>query len=130
MRDLLLRYVVNLHAHPFQPAIEMTRPGKSGDPQSAPVVIDRLNDSAAQVRQAAAHALGRLKCWQTAPAVARLLEDPVWTVRQEAALALRSFGAPGILLLRRSLANPDRFAGDMARYVLDLHAMRAKAEPA
>ncbi len=118
------------HTSPITRTHAIETLGKSGDPQSAPVVVDRLNDPAAQVRQAAAHALSRLKCWQAAPAVVRLLEDPIWMVRQEAALALQSFGAPGILLLRRSLANPDRFAADMARHVLDLHAMRAKAEAA
>lgn len=118
------------HASPVTRTLAVEALGKAGSLQSAPLLIDRLNDPAPPVRQAAAHTLGRLKCWRAAPAIARLLQDPVWTVRHEAALTLRSLGAPGMLLLRRNLMNPDRFAGDMARHVLGLPAMTARAEPA
>ncbi len=118
------------HASPVTRTLAVEALGKAGSLQSAPLLIDRLNDPAPPVRQAAAHTLGRLKCWRAAPAIARLLQDPVWTVRHEAALTLRSLGAPGMLLLRRNLMNPDRFAGDMARHVLGLPAVTARAEPA
>lgn len=118
------------HADPTIRTLAIATLGKSGGLRFVPELLDCLNDPAAHVRQAAAHALGRLKCWQASPAVARLLEDSVWTVRQEAALTLRSLGAPGILLLRRSLSNPDRFAGDMARHILGLPRTRVKGEAA
>ena len=103
---------------------------KCGALQSMPLVVERLDDAASQVRQAAARTLGQLHCWQAAPAIGRLLGDPVWAVRQEAGAALRCLGAPGILVLRRSLANSDRFVADMARYVLGLPSLKARKESA
>jgi hypothetical protein len=79
-----------------------------------------LTDSDADVRAAAARALGRLGHWPAASRLAPLLRDRVWAVRREAGLALRTLGAPGLLFLRRSLADGDRFAADMARHILDL----------
>ncbi|WP_447603348.1 HEAT repeat domain-containing protein [Nitrospira sp. Nam80] len=118
------------HADPTIRTLAIEALGKSGSLRFAPALLDRLNDPAAHVRQAAAHALGRLKCWQASPAVARLLEDPVWTVRQEAALTLRSLGAPGILLLRRSNSSRDKFARDMAQHVLGFPRTKVNGEAA
>lgn len=118
------------HSSPAVRKLALDTLSKTGDLQSAPLVIDRLNDPAPPVRQAAARTLGHLRCWQAAPAISRLLGDPVWTVRQEAGLALRSLGAPGILMLRRSLTSADHFAGDMARYVLGLPSMIARMDSA
>jgi hypothetical protein len=103
---------------------------RAGDLQSAPLVIDRLNDPASPVRQSALRTLGHLRCWQAAPAMGRLLGDPVWTVRQEAGTALRSLGAPGILVLRRELSHSDRFVADMARHMLGLPSMKARTNSA
>jgi HEAT repeat protein len=94
------------------------------------LVVERLHDAASQVRQAAVRTLGQLHCWQAAPAIGRLLGDPVWAVRQEAGAALRSLGAPGILVLRRGLTSADRFVADMARYVLGLPSLKARKESA
>jgi hypothetical protein len=41
-------------------------------------------------------------------------------VRRQAGLALRALGAPGELLLRRTVAGDDPFAADMARLLLEL----------
>jgi hypothetical protein len=79
-----------------------------------------LTDSHPEVRAAAAKALGRLAHWPATAALATCLRDPSWEVRRAAAIALRAMGAVGILLLRRALADPDRFARDMARQVLEL----------
>jgi hypothetical protein len=79
-----------------------------------------LGDGDASVRAAAATALGRLGHWPSAGSLSERLGDPAWAVRRAAALALRELGAPGLLLLRRGLGDPDRFARDMARQVLDL----------
>jgi HEAT repeat protein len=57
---------------------------------------------------------------RSARRVAELLRDPAWIVRREAGLALRTLGNPGTVLLRRALRNPDRFAADMARQVMDI----------
>lgn len=103
---------------------------RSGALHSVPLIVNCLNDPAQTVRQAALRALGHLHCWEAAPAMGRLLGDPVWTVRQEAGMALRSLGAPGILVLRRGLAHSDRFAADMARHVLGLPSMKARTNTA
>ena len=119
-----------VHSSPTIRRLALNTLARSGDLQSAPLVIDRLNDSAPPVRQAALRTLGHLHCWQAAPAMGRLLGDPVWAVRQEAGAALRSLGAPGILVLRRGLAHSDRFVADMARHVLSLPSMTARTNSA
>ena len=84
--------------------------------------VRALADPEPGPRTAAAMGLGRLGLWSAAPALGGLLRDPVWDVRQQAALALRSVGAVGVLMLRRALDDEDRFASDIARQVLDLPA--------
>ena len=91
-----------------------------GGPDERDELAQRLDDPEPEVRARAARGLGVLAHWPAAAAVAGLLGDPDWRVRRESALALRGMGAPGLLLLRRSMASPDRFASDMARHVLDL----------
>ena len=84
------------------------------------VLVELLGDSTPEVRAAAARALGKLAHWPVAATLATLLRDRAWDVRREAGLALRALGAPGTLLLRRSLAHADPFTVDMARQILDL----------
>lgn len=103
---------------------------RAGDLQSVPLVLNRLNDPEPSVRRAAVRTLGHLHCWQTAPTLGLLLADPVWAVRQETGTVLRSLGAPGVLVLRRALANSDRFVADMARHVLGRPSLKARTEPA
>ena len=79
-----------------------------------------LDDDSPPVRVAAATAMGRIGHWPSAPRLGRLLGDLSWEVRRTAALSLARFGAPGLLILRRSLKAEDRFARDMARHVLDM----------
>jgi hypothetical protein len=90
-----------------------------GGEAAVEVLRARLDDPDAGVRAASAAALGRLGHWASAPALARLLRDPAWPVRSGAAHALRALGSPGLLYLRRALADPDRFAADIARQVLE-----------
>ncbi|MGI8773714.1 MAG: HEAT repeat domain-containing protein [Actinomycetota bacterium] len=89
-----------------------------------PVVLVRLeellDDRDPRVRAAAAVAIGRLGHWPSAPQVARHLGDVAWEVRKAAGAALAALGPPGALLLRRAKASEDRFAADMAIYVLGL----------
>lgn len=81
---------------------------------------DMLDDASEEVRKAAVGALGSLGHWPAAPQVGARLRDPAWAVRREAGLALREMGAPGELVLRGALRDPDRYAADMARMTLAL----------
>jgi len=80
------------------------------------------------VRAAAAASLGRLGHWPAATELARMLRDPAWIVRSQSALAMRRLGSPGHLLLRRALDDPDRFAADIARQVLDMPETTAERD--
>jgi HEAT repeat protein len=94
--------------------------GALGGERAAYALIARLDDPAAEVRAAAARALGHGRHWIAGAKLAGALRDRSWEVRRQAGLALRRLGAPGELLLRRMLADEDRFAGHMARLMLDL----------
>jgi len=118
------------HGSPVIRRLALDTLARSGNLQSVPLVLKRLHDAEAPVRQAAVRTLGHLHCWQAAPAIGCLLADPVWAVRQETGAVLRSLGAPGILVLRRALTNPDRFVADMARHILGLPSLKTRAEPA
>lgn len=108
------------HAVPRVRALAATLLGALGGREGVEVLTALLADTVPEVRAAAAHALGKLRYWPAAATLAGLLHDTAWSVRHEAGLALRSLGAPGMLFLRRSLQDTDRFAADMARQVLDL----------
>ena len=86
-------------------------------------LAELLKDPDADVRAEAARGLGRLGEWPVGPALALRLGDRSWRVRREAGIALRSIGAPGLLLLRRALGADDPFAVDMARQALDLREL-------
>ncbi|MGH9279616.1 MAG: HEAT repeat domain-containing protein [Acidimicrobiales bacterium] len=83
-----------------------------------------LADGDASVRVAAADALRRLGHVAAAPDVAPLLRDPVFAVRRAAGAALAALGPGGTLLLRHYLGDDNQFAADMARYSLDVAALR------
>ena len=70
--------------------------------------------------------MGKLNHWPAAPAVAKLLGDKDWTVRKQAILALDALGAPGKLLLRRSLSSGGALALAASQNELDYsHAVEA-----
>jgi hypothetical protein len=94
--------------------------GSLGGDDVTDVLTEMLSDESAAVRAAACKSLGKLSHWPAAAGMARLMRDRAWVVRREAALGLREIGMPGILMLRRSLKDEDRFAADMAKQVLDL----------
>ncbi len=98
--------------------------GTLGGDEALACLLEALQDSSAPVRATAARALGSLKHWPAAPRVVELLRDRAWEVRRDAGLALREFGAPGVLMLRRALHDGDRFAADMARQVLGAPELR------
>ncbi len=97
--------------------------GALGGDDSLPILMNLLDDPADDVRAAAAEALGRLKYVSSAPALALKLRDRAWDVRLASGLALRNFGAPGILYLRRSIGDVDPYAADMAHQLLDISAL-------
>ena len=83
-------------------------------------LLGLLHDPIDPVRVAATRGLGVVSSWALAPHLAGALGDRAWEVRREAALALRRLGPAGRLYLRRALTDPDPYAADMARQVLDL----------
>lgn len=93
--------------------------GAIGGERAAAAVAAALDDRAPEVRAAAAQAIGTGQNWSVAPQLAAAMRDSSWDVRRAAGLALRELGAPGELLLRRILLDEDRFAGDMARLMLE-----------
>ncbi|HEX7241509.1 MAG TPA: HEAT repeat domain-containing protein [Longimicrobiaceae bacterium] len=94
--------------------------GAIGGGEGTELLAALLDDPDAGVRAAATRALGALRHWPAASGLALRLRDSAWIVRREAGLALRAVGSPGLLFLRRALDDPDPFAADMARQVLDL----------
>jgi HEAT repeat protein len=98
-----------------------------GGSQVAQRLTELLDDPDAGVRAAALDGLRRAGHWPAAARIADALTDPAWDVRRNAGLALRAFGAPGVLFLRRSMSHPDAFAADMARHVLQLPAVITSA---
>jgi len=94
--------------------------GTLGGERALALLVAGLHDHGAEVRAAAAHGLGRGQHHNAAGALAVALRDDGWEVRRAAGMALRGLGAAGELLLRRTLADEDRFAADMAHLMLDI----------
>ena len=91
-----------------------------GSSRAAPDLLRALEDPAWQVRTQAARALARLEAREAAPDLQRALSDPSWWVRLRAALALRRLGPGGREALERMNPSVDRYAAEMADYVLSL----------
>ena len=96
--------------------------GALGGTRAVATLAAGLHDPAAEVRAAAARALGTGEYWSVAGELAKSLRDSSWDVRRASGLALRRLGPSGDLLLRRMLTDEDRFAGDMARLMLEIPA--------
>ncbi len=79
-----------------------------------------LSDPEWQIRAQAATALGVIGARDAARPLFRLLNDHSWWVRLRSGVALRLIGEPGIQMLEGVRPSYDRFAADMARYVLGL----------
>lgn len=91
-----------------------------GDPDASDALRAALEDPAWQVRTQAARALGELGVEEAADGLRRALADPSWWVRLRTALALRNLGERGREILAGIDPEADRFAADMAGYVLGL----------
>ena len=88
-----------------------------------------LADVDPAARTAAAEGLGRLGHWPAASALAGLLTDASWDVRRAAAEALVAMGAPGKLLLNRAAQRGTEDGAAVARYALDVAALRQASAP-
>lgn len=108
------------HRSPRTRSLAATIAGAVGGMEAVETLERLLADEESAVRAAAAAGLGKLAHWPSAPQLAVALGDPAWEVRRSSALALRSIGPAGLVMLRDSLQNPDRFARDMAQQVLEL----------
>ncbi|MBI4853064.1 MAG: HEAT repeat domain-containing protein [Acidobacteria bacterium] len=83
------------------------------------LILEKLNDKEWPVRAVAAKALGQLQQEQSIPKLTRALTDEAWWVRHNAAHSLAMLGANGLAELRTQTLNPDRFARDIAKQVLE-----------
>ncbi len=84
-----------------------------------------LQDPVAEVRVNAIEALARLGVMTAVTRIGRCLADQSFNVRRAAGQALDDLRPAGHLSLRRHLEDPDQFARDMARQVLDGAAARS-----
>lgn len=79
-----------------------------------------LGDAAWQVRAQSAAGLGATGAVRAAESLRSALNDKSWWVRLRAALSLRRLGPVGAEILRRVTPEEDRYAYEMARYILGL----------
>jgi HEAT repeat protein len=91
-------------------------------PSSSAALNTMLDDPAWQVRAQAAAALGEIGAREALERLDRSLTDSSWWVRLRAALALRRLGRDGVAVLEARDPGGDRYAYEMARYVLELDA--------
>ena len=91
-----------------------------GGAEAASRLVAMTSFQAERAQVAAIRGLGRMRHWPAATRLAAMLEHPRWKVRHASALALRTIGAPGVLLLRRARTGESVAAAEIARLVLDL----------
>jgi hypothetical protein len=101
--------------------------GGVGGAEAARALRGLLADSDAAVRAAAVDGLRRAGMEDAVPDIAPLLGDHAFAVRRAAGTALAALGSGGTLLLRHYAASGDRHTADMARYALDVAALRRPA---
>jgi hypothetical protein len=98
--------------------------GGVGGEEAGRVLRALLTDGEETVRAAAADGLRRVDLEDAVPDLAPLLRDPAFAVRRAAGAALAALGPGGTLLLRHYSTDSDPSAADMARYSLDVAALR------
>lgn len=94
--------------------------GEFPHPRSEAALLDLLTDSAWQVRAQAAVSLGATGALAAAGALRGALTDRSWWVRLRAALSLRRLGPAGAEILQAVTPDEDKYAYEMARYILGL----------
>jgi len=96
--------------------------GSFPHPAATATLLDLLADAAWQVRTQAAASLGAIGAVDACAPLHRALSDENWWVRLRAAIALRQLGQPGLEILAAVQAGDDRYAREMANYILGLSA--------
>ncbi len=94
--------------------------GEFPHPRSEAALMGLLGDAAWQVRAQSAAGLGATGAVRAAESLRSALNDKSWWVRLRAALSLRRLGPVGAEILRRVTPEEDRYAYEMARYILGL----------
>ena len=89
-------------------------------PRTEAALTGLLHDHEWQVRTQAASSLGVIRARNAQGALQSALRDSNWWVRLRAGIALRQLGPAGSRVLTDVEAGVDRFAQEMARYVLGL----------
>jgi len=89
-------------------------------PRARDALVILLRDKEWQVRTQAASSLGMIRALDAWEALQQALSDENWWVRLRAAIALRQLGEPGLDVLREARGGADRFASEMAGYILGL----------
>jgi len=89
-------------------------------PRTEAALTAFLHDREWQVRTQAASSLGVIRAVNARDALHAALRDGNWWVRLRAGIALRQLGPAGSRVLTEVQAGADRFAQEMARYVLGL----------
>ncbi len=92
--------------------------GFCSQPASVQMLTDLLKDKYWEVRAAAAKALGQLKAEQAILDLTQSLKDSRWWVRMHSAAALLNLGNEGLAVLKSQDPQRDRFAYEMAQYVI------------
>ena len=92
--------------------------------EGIPMLHRLIDDHDPDVKASAIEALGHLGSQASVALIGSKLGDRSFLVRRASGLALDSLGASGHLVLRRHLRDPDRYARDMARQMLDAAAAR------
>jgi len=94
--------------------------GSFPDPRARDALLALLGDPVWEVRTQAAASLGAIRALEARDGLRHALSDQNWWVRLRAAIALRQLGATGLEVLREVRGGADRFADEMAGYMLGL----------
>jgi HEAT repeat protein len=89
-------------------------------PCARDALVSLLVDPEWEVRTQAAASLGAIHATDAREPLRQALSDVSWWVRLRAAIALRQLGDGGAQVLRQARGGADRFAAEMAGYVLGL----------
>jgi len=83
-----------------------------------PTLIKLLGDPQWEMRVAALNGLGSLNAQSEIPKIAALLRDSEWWVRMNAGQVLLTMGDAGLDILKGQDPNADKYAYDVAQYLL------------
>jgi len=83
-------------------------------------LIAALDSEDERVRAMSAFSLGSIGFAGVTGKLEALLSDKAWIVRFHSALAIKRMGAEGVKTLEKAAAGDDRYAADMAGYILKL----------